>query len=304
MGIDEVRERPEPRRVEEPALRDDVRLEGSRARCPYCHDSVSAEGDDWVACRACLARHHEKCWQESGQCATCREKAFLPGTRAAPSTRPSSRSRAGTIVAAALGLLVALAVASSIAWLGARTSRRAEMERAAVMEAERSAAIEHQSRASAERVFEEARKVLDERLVPVESGFGGRSRGEFLDPLNGRWTNDLADLQAALSGRVWGDERPWASIYGAPMRAPSEAWQHVSVGDDLELDKVSDSLVLARGGIKAKSFQRCVVISIGGSVTCEECSGSLVFLGGTFHFPLQRPPRDSVVILKPETPPK
>lgn len=37
--------------------------------CPYCHDQVEkAEG---VACTDCLARHHEECWDEHKECATC-----------------------------------------------------------------------------------------------------------------------------------------------------------------------------------------------------------------------------------------
>src|SRR4051812_25468094 len=42
----------------EPALRDDVRVGGSLARCPYCHAELALATDRWVACKSCLARHH------------------------------------------------------------------------------------------------------------------------------------------------------------------------------------------------------------------------------------------------------
>jgi len=42
----------------------------SPTRCPFCHDQVDVEAR-WVACRACLARHHPECWGEAGACAGC-----------------------------------------------------------------------------------------------------------------------------------------------------------------------------------------------------------------------------------------
>ena len=49
----------------------DVTVARSFVRCPFCHAAVAPEGSDWVACRACLARHHASCWRESGRCGTC-----------------------------------------------------------------------------------------------------------------------------------------------------------------------------------------------------------------------------------------
>jgi hypothetical protein len=40
-------------------------------RCPFCHTDVAIALDRWVACRQCLARHHEACWSEGARCATC-----------------------------------------------------------------------------------------------------------------------------------------------------------------------------------------------------------------------------------------
>lgn len=91
-----------PASPEEPALRDDVHVAASRARCPFCHEAVSPEATDWVACRGCLARHHVGCWGEHGACSACGEAKFLPATPGR--ARSSARPRAALIV----GLLVAL----------------------------------------------------------------------------------------------------------------------------------------------------------------------------------------------------
>ncbi len=40
-------------------------------RCPYCHVDVRYVEENWVACGACLARHHEACWREINRCSTC-----------------------------------------------------------------------------------------------------------------------------------------------------------------------------------------------------------------------------------------
>jgi hypothetical protein len=62
--------------------RDDVRVDGSPVRCPFCHESVDVGQDDWVACAGCLARHHGECWTEGGRCGAC--KATEPLRRDAP----------------------------------------------------------------------------------------------------------------------------------------------------------------------------------------------------------------------------
>jgi hypothetical protein len=64
------------------ASRDDVRVDASPLRCPFCHASVAAVALDWVACKACLARHHAACWSESGACASCGDQLFLPARSA------------------------------------------------------------------------------------------------------------------------------------------------------------------------------------------------------------------------------
>src|SRR5207249_1423789 len=40
-------------------------------RCPYCHEDVAVNDDEWVACKQCLARHHLGCWTEGSRCSAC-----------------------------------------------------------------------------------------------------------------------------------------------------------------------------------------------------------------------------------------
>lgn len=42
----------------------------SSPKCPYCHDSVTADSVK-TACESCMAWHHLDCWQEHGACSTC-----------------------------------------------------------------------------------------------------------------------------------------------------------------------------------------------------------------------------------------
>lgn len=51
-------------------------------RCPFCHEDTQPEGS--VACQGCLARHHEACWAESGQCGACGGERQLAPTALAP----------------------------------------------------------------------------------------------------------------------------------------------------------------------------------------------------------------------------
>ena len=52
-----------------------VRVEGAPTRCPFCHESCSA--DEALVCRDCLARHHSECWGESGSCGSCGSEVAL-----------------------------------------------------------------------------------------------------------------------------------------------------------------------------------------------------------------------------------
>jgi hypothetical protein len=54
-----------------------IRLDDSPVRCPFCHDRIEADGEPWVACSACLARHHPECWTEASSCASCRSASAL-----------------------------------------------------------------------------------------------------------------------------------------------------------------------------------------------------------------------------------
>jgi hypothetical protein len=57
-------------------------------RCPFCHGDIAPRGDDWVACRDCLARHHSACWSELHACSTCGRRDFLGTTREVLPPRP------------------------------------------------------------------------------------------------------------------------------------------------------------------------------------------------------------------------
>ena len=57
----------------------EVRKTGSASKehCPFCHDRVEAL--EQVVCVACLARHHEACWDDHSQCATCGARERFTG---------------------------------------------------------------------------------------------------------------------------------------------------------------------------------------------------------------------------------
>lgn len=94
--------KPPPGPAPDAAPRDDVRAATSPVRCPFCHDHVAIDAAGWVACVACLARHHAACWREGARCSACgRAEVMAP-------PRTAARRRLATITAAAtLGLLAA-----------------------------------------------------------------------------------------------------------------------------------------------------------------------------------------------------
>ncbi|RMG08470.1 MAG: hypothetical protein D6731_21925 [Planctomycetota bacterium] len=120
-----------------------VRVGGSRLRCPYCHDEVDVDGEAWLACAACLARHHEVCWTEARGCASCGEEQALgrvatPGA-GPPRLRPLGEPRRETRATAFLGFpkralerrFAGEATLSDAAWLDA-TIRRAVKQKGRV----------------------------------------------------------------------------------------------------------------------------------------------------------------------------
>jgi hypothetical protein len=126
-------EKPRPEPAREPAPRDDITVGANR--CPFCHEQVQAK--EWVACAACLARHHEACWAESGRCATCRYETKL---------RPDEkRASAGPWIVAlfVIGFLLSGAIfVWGLVSTGEATRREAELQaKFAAEKAERDAAI-------------------------------------------------------------------------------------------------------------------------------------------------------------------
>jgi hypothetical protein len=71
----ELPREPAPEVVE----RADVKVAGSLARCPYCHEGIATDAPNWVSCRSCLARHHEDCWKERLACSSCGHNLCLGG---------------------------------------------------------------------------------------------------------------------------------------------------------------------------------------------------------------------------------
>ena len=85
------------------------------ARCPFCHDEVDAEWEDWVQCARCHALQHRSCWGESACCATCRwAQTTADYVPTAPAPAPPrrqwwTRSRADAVwSAAAMAVVVAV----------------------------------------------------------------------------------------------------------------------------------------------------------------------------------------------------
>jgi hypothetical protein len=84
---EEQAKKPRPRPAPEAAPRDDVVVVTSR--CPFCHEGVDPAAAAWVACSACLGRHHAACWGEAGRCAACGTTTHLqpPGARGSAAAR-------------------------------------------------------------------------------------------------------------------------------------------------------------------------------------------------------------------------
>jgi hypothetical protein len=60
-------------------------------RCPYCHDAVDTAAG--VACAGCLARHHEECWDEHKQCASCAGTSRFTGIEETEGREPPQRDK-------------------------------------------------------------------------------------------------------------------------------------------------------------------------------------------------------------------
>ena len=77
-----------PEQVQGRGAATEVEVARSPVRCPYCHDSCTADDVATIVCQSCLSRHHGACWREGGSCATCSSTRALrpdrPEVRVAP----------------------------------------------------------------------------------------------------------------------------------------------------------------------------------------------------------------------------
>jgi len=74
------------------------------ARCPYCHDALTA-AEPTTSCGNCAAAHHADCFAELGKCASCgqgAQKEFVPYIAPPAEETPLTQI--------ALKLLIAIAV--------------------------------------------------------------------------------------------------------------------------------------------------------------------------------------------------
>lgn len=84
--------------------RDDVHVQRSPFRCPFCHVDLDPHRDTWTACGSCLAWHHAGCWEEGSACSACGHAHVLKNIGAEdPATSASVR-------AATVAFLVLLAL--------------------------------------------------------------------------------------------------------------------------------------------------------------------------------------------------
>lgn len=85
-------------------------------RCPFCHESILAAEEPWVVCAACLARHHEECWNEHARCATCAcDAALAPLRRPLPFDAPVTGARLSRPLLASFAALAVAALALAVA---------------------------------------------------------------------------------------------------------------------------------------------------------------------------------------------
>lgn len=76
-----------------------VQVHSNFIRCPYCHDNVNLESDDWVACQQCLARHHSECW--TSECSACHCPDHLQPGRGSSESKEREREKVGDFFATA-----------------------------------------------------------------------------------------------------------------------------------------------------------------------------------------------------------
>ncbi len=102
--MDLEKPRPEPEAIRDVPERSDIRVGGSLHRCARCSEVIETTGTDWVSCRACLSRHHARCWTG---CLGCGRNDPLTATP--PSPRSPWRSASVGRFALTLATLLLIA---------------------------------------------------------------------------------------------------------------------------------------------------------------------------------------------------
>ncbi|RMG07990.1 MAG: hypothetical protein D6731_22645 [Planctomycetota bacterium] len=79
-------------------VRERSRTQPPPLRCPFCHEGVELDREEWVVCAGCLGRHHRSCWSESAGCAACEETRALRPAEAPPEGEASERAPGGELL--------------------------------------------------------------------------------------------------------------------------------------------------------------------------------------------------------------
>jgi tetratricopeptide (TPR) repeat protein len=210
-----------------------VRAATSPLRCPFCHEGILVSGD-WIACEACLARHHRECWQEGSACSACGCASFVESTRrqsgrllqqpAAPEM-PSRRFWRLPVIGVAVILTVVGVGAAAVALQHVLQPGKTPHERAAELHAQGERERERANLASAIKKFTQALE-LDPKNTEIlfDRAFVYVSRAEYqaarddydailaLEPRNGNALIGRGNVRDHL-----GDARGALADFGAAI---------------------------------------------------------------------------------------
>lgn len=204
--MEQPEDKPRPPKVDDPAPRDDVVV--TQNRCPFCRDDVRAGAKDWVACAACLARHHEPCWGEGGgKCAACGHDERLRAES------PVRRNRRRVVMLLAALSIIGVMAAGFVVTTNVERARASAQVIAARARAEEEAAAAARARADAEAAaaarpldsdarFSIARRVDELRKLNRSGSRADARRGR----RQAAWKQARVDLALAIQGEATQDE--------------------------------------------------------------------------------------------------